>query len=196
MPVFETLSTPEPIHCAWCAYRRGDITDARVLPWLAQVLGRAPETIGVERDTRGRPYLTGDALRDMDVNWSHSGERLMAAFARGVRLGVDLEFQRPRRNALALAERFFASTEAAQLRALPEAAREIAFTRLWCAKEAVLKAHGHGISYGLDRVVFALDGNIWRLIRCEGELGSAQGWTVHAFTPHPGYLAALAWREA
>jgi len=164
-----------------------------VLLWLAEQLGRAPEALHLHRDARGRPFLADAG--DVDVNWSHSGERLLVAFARGVQLGVDLEFQRPRRNTLALAERFFAPAEAAQLRALPATTREIAFTRLWCAKEAVLKAHGHGISYGLERLVFALDGDAWQLVHCEGELGRAQDWSLHAFTPLPGYLAALAWRH-
>jgi len=194
MTAFETLSIPGPIHCAWCAYQRGDSTEALVLPWLAQRPGCAPQTLGIRRDARGRPYLTGTDGA-VDVNWSHSGQALLVACAVGVRLGVDIEFQRPRRNALALAERFFAPSEAAQLRALPEAMREAAFTRLWCAKEAVLKAHGQGISYGLERLVFALEGDAWQLVRCGGELGAVGDWTIHACTPRPRYLAALAWRD-
>jgi len=194
MNVFEALPVPGPIRCAWCEYRHGESTQALVLPWLARKLGQAPETLGIRRDPRGRPHLTG-SVHDADVNWSHSGQALLVALGRGVRLGVDIEFQRPRSTALALAERFFAPTETMQLRALPEAAREAAFTRLWCAKEALLKAHGHGISYGLNRPVFALDGDDWRLIHCDGELGQVEDWTVHPFTPRSGYLAALAWRR-
>jgi len=189
---FETRPVPAPIRCAWRAYQRGESAQALVLPWLADTLGQAPDTLAFRRDARGRPYLTG--TDQVDVNWSHSGQALLAAFGRGVRLGVDIEFQRPRRDTLALAGRFFASSEAAQLRALPETAREPAFTRLWCAKEAILKAHGHGISYGLERLVFILDGDEWRLVHCEGELGRAEDWTLYSFTPHSGYLAALAWR--
>jgi len=194
MSVFEALPVPGPIRCAWCAYRHGESAEALALPWLAQVLGQAPETLAIRRDSRGRPHLTG-SVHDADVNWSHSGQALLLALGRGVRLGVDIEFQRPRATTLALAERFFAPAEARQLRALPETAREVAFTRLWCAKEALLKAHGHGISYGLNRAVFALDGDDWHLIHCDGELGQAEDWTVHPFTPCPGYLAALAWRR-
>jgi len=194
MRTFEPLPVPAPIHCAWCTYQRGEPTDALVLPWLLQTLGQAPGTLGIQRDARGRPYLTG--CDHTDINWSHSGGALLAAFGRGVRLGVDIEFQRPRRNALALAERFFTRSEAIQLQAWPEAAREMAFTRLWCAKEAVLKAHGHGISYGLDRLGFTFDGEDWTLTHCAAALGSPQDWRVHSLTPHPDYLAALAWRKA
>jgi len=192
MDVFDPLPAPRPIQCAWCPHLRGESAQARILPWLAGALGQPPQALGLTRDARGRPYLGG--MPHMDVNWSHSGDRLLVAFARGVRLGVDLEFQRPHRDPLALADRFFAPAETAQLRALDDSARETAFTRLWCAKEAVLKAHGQGISYGLDRLEFTLAGDIWQLTRCEGELAPAQAWSVHAFSPHPGYFAALAWR--
>jgi len=196
MSEFEALPVPGPgpIRCAWCAYQHGESTVALALPWLAQALGQPPETLGIGRDSRGRPHLVG-SVHDADVNWSHSGRALLVALGRGVRVGVDIEFQRSRPAALALAERFFAPAETMQLRALPETVRETAFTRLWCAKEALLKAHGHGISYGLNRPVFALDGDDWRLIHCDGELGQAEDWTVHPFTPRPGYLAALAWRR-
>src|SRR3546814_6516543 len=65
------------------------------------------------------------------------------------RSGADLELLRPRPRALALAERFFVRSETGALLALPAEAREAAFVRLWCAKEAVLKAHGRGLAFGL-----------------------------------------------
>jgi len=193
MTPFEIRPAPDAIQCAWCAYQRGESTEALVVPWLAQRLGQPPQTLGIRRDAHGRPHLTG--CTNTDVNWSHSGQMLLVAFGHEVQLGVDIEYQRPRVNSLALAERFFAPTEAAQLRALPEAARTLAFTRLWCAKEALLKAHGQGISYGLDRLVLTLDGDDWRLVHCQGALAPAQDWTLHSFTPRPGYLAAIAWRN-
>src|SRR3546814_10443664 len=105
-----------------------------------------------------------------------------------------LELLRPRPRALALAERFFVRSETGALLALPAEAREAAFVRLWCAKEAVLKAHGRGLAFGLDRLEFALRGDDWALVACDPALGRPSDWTLHAFTPMPGYLASLAWR--
>src|SRR3546814_2107662 len=93
-----------------------------------------------------------------------------------------------------LAERFFVRSETGGLLALPAEAREAAFVRLWCAKEAVLKAHGRGLAFGLDRLEFALCGDDWALVACDPALGRPSDWTLHAFTPMPGYLASLAWR--
>src|SRR3546814_19369694 len=72
---------------------------------------------------------------------------------------------------------------------------EAAFVRLGCAKEAVLKAHGRGLAFGLDRLEFALCGDDWALVACDPALGRPSDWTLHAFMPMPGYLASLAWRQ-
>ena len=68
--------------------------------------------------------------------------------------------------------------------------------RLWCAKEAVLKAHGRGLVFGLHRLAFAADGGYWRMTDCAPELGTPADWTLHALAPMPGYVATLAWRPA
>ena len=73
-------------------------------------------------------------------------------------------------------------------------ARDDAFFRLWCAKEAVLKAHGQGLSFGLHRLRFAADGARLQLVECDASLGRADDWRLHDWQPQPGYHAALAWR--
>ena len=93
--------------------------------------------------------------------------------------------------------RFFAPGEAGRLQALAPERRELAFLRLWCAKEAVLKAHGQGLSFGLHRLEFIPDGDDehapLRLLASDPELGAASDWQLHEWIPAPGYLAALAW---
>ncbi|MDN5781668.1 MAG: 4'-phosphopantetheinyl transferase superfamily protein [Luteimonas sp.] len=182
-----------PLRCAWGPHRHGTSAEALVRPWLAATLGLPVDALPLRRDALGRPRLDPPAL-DTDVSWSHSGERLLVALGRGVQLGADLELLRPRPRALALAERFFAPAETQLLAALPAATREAAFVRLWCAKEAVLKAHGRGLAFGLHRLEFALRDGDWALVACDPELGQPSDWALHAFTPMPGYLASLAWR--
>lgn len=182
-----------PVRCAWRGWAPGAPAEALVRPWLAGMLGVPADALPLVRDARGRPRLLAPCARH-DPSWSHSGDRLLVGVGEGVRLGVDLERLRPRPRALVLARRFFAPAEAQALSALPEAARETAFVRLWCAKEAVLKAHGRGLAFGLHRLEFAPDGETWTLVACAPELGAPADWTLHAFAPLPGYLASLAWR--
>ena len=75
------------------------------------------------------------------------------------------------------------------------AARERAFLRLWCAKEAVLKAHGHGLAFGLHRLEFATTGGRLHLHACDRALGRPEHWSLEEIEPAPGYLGALAWRR-
>lgn len=183
-----------PVQCAWRPHAHGTRAEPLVRDWLAGLLDASADALPLTRDVRGRPVL-GTPLLGTDVNWSHSGEGLLMAHGAGVRLGVDLERLRPRPRALELARRYFAPAEAAHLASLGGDARAEAFLRLWCAKEAVLKAHGHGLSFGLDRVAFAPTGAGWQLVQCDPVLGAPGEWTVQAFSPATGYLAALAWRR-
>lgn len=182
-----------PVRCAWRPYRQGQPAEPLVREWLSGELGAPAEALAIRRTGHGRPCLEAPHA-DWDASWSHSGQGLLMALAQGLRVGIDLEVKRPRPKAQVLANRFFAPEEAAALAALPDAVREPAFVRLWCAKEAVLKAHGQGISFGLHRLVFALDGEDWTLVACDPALGAPADWSLRSFRPAPGYLATLAWR--
>jgi len=184
-----------PVRVAALPHVPGQRGEPQVRGLLADWLGEtgAPP---LARDPSGRPRLLAPHQHH-DTGWSHSGERLLLALGQGVTLGVDLERLRPRPRALELAERFFAPGEARRLRALPPERRELAFLRLWCAKEAVLKAHGHGLSFGLHRLEFAPERDgadaPLRLLTSDPALGAASDWHLHEWVPQPGYLAALAW---
>jgi 4'-phosphopantetheinyl transferase len=130
-----------------------------------------------------------------DVGWSHSGEGLLIAFGTAMDVGVDLERIRPRPNAIALARRFFAPAEADWVASLPAERVETGFLRLWCAKEALLKAHGEGLSCGLHRLRLAPGpDDALALVECDPRLGTPATWRLVEWAPRPGYLAALAWR--
>lgn len=164
---------------------------------LAAYLRVDTDAVRLRDDQYGKPRLIENPRPDFPApgfSWSHGGELALVALARGVEPGVDVEQLRPRRRALVLARRFFAREEAALLAAFPEAAQEAAFLRLWCTKEAVLKALGRGIAFGLERVAFTPDGSNWRPARFAAEAGAAATWQVRPLTPAPGYLGALAWR--
>ncbi len=181
----------------WLPLPPGAPAEPLARAWMAPLLGCAADALPIGRDPHGRPRL-GEPFSDWDGNWTHSGAGLLVALGRRQRVGIDLEWQRPRPRALELARRFFTRAEAEWLAGLADAGRERAFLRLWCAKEAVLKAHGRGLAFGLDRLAFVgvdtdADAGL-RLVDCDPALGRPSEWSVRELAPAPGYLGALAWR--
>lgn len=184
---------PANLNWAWRDHAPGAVAEDSARAWLGEGLEMPPDQLPLARDAHGRPRLD---LPGLDAGWSHSGEGLLVVLGRGLQVGVDLERLRPRPKALALARRFFAAAEADWLAGLPGAEREPAFIRLWCAKEAVLKAHGRGLAFGLARLVFAERDGALALVECDPRLGMPADWHLREWTPRPGYLAVLAWRDA
>lgn len=173
-------------------HRHGQRGEPQARQLLGQALGIDPAQVPLQRDARGRPSLQ-PALPERDTGWSHSGDYLLVGLGEGVRLGVDLECIRPRLRLLEIAQRFFHPDEIALLAVLEPDAQQTLFFRLWCAKEALLKAYGHGLSFGLHRLAYALraDGAL-QLHWCDPALGQATHWHLHEWWAAPGYRAALA----
>ena len=163
-----------------------------LLALLARYLGIDAADVRLTAGEHGRPALAafhGDAF---DFNWSHSGEQALVALARGVSPGIDLERLRTRVNALEIAQRFFTRDEAEWLHALGADARHAAFLELWTAREAVLKALGRGIAFGLDRLAFRHAPHGLVLQRLDGDDPAA--WQLHRLDGGSDARAALAWR--
>ena len=184
-----------PLQCRWLPHPHGQHAEPVVRAWLAAQLQFPEPALPLQRTARGRPTLAAP-FADIDVSWSHSGDGLLMAWGRGLRLGADVERLRPRPRALDLSRRYFTAPETRWLAAHSDDMREEAFVRLWCAKEAVLKAHGHGLAFGLDRLAFAPARDGLKLIECDAALGEANAWSLIEYIPAEGYRAALAWRRA
>lgn len=184
----------------WRIPYRPEQRRAPLLALLGEYLGVALDESSVFAAPGGKPRLagslaTGAAHPQLDFNWSHSGGFALVALARDLPLGVDIEHLAKRPRALEIAERFFDPAEAETLAALDESARKRAFIALWCAKESVLKAEGTGLSFGLARLAFRLDGQgLWQLARTDPALGGVDEWQVAGFEAAPDYRGALAWR--
>jgi 4'-phosphopantetheinyl transferase len=172
-----------------------DMRRAPLLALLAVYLDADPASIELRDDEHGKPhvFVGGEEYRDLQFNWSHSGAFAMVAVARQVAPGVDIEQLREGVKALEIAQRFFAPAEAEALASCAESEREALFYRLWCAKEAVLKALGRGLAFGLERVAFERQDDAWRPARFDPEAGAAVEWQLQAFSPIPGCAGALAW---
>lgn len=188
-----------PVRWTWRAHPRGTPAEAVAWDWLAPrivVSGNRLQDCqpSLTRNAHGRPLIAaGDGRHD--ASWSHSGDMLLIALGEHVDVGVDVEQVKPHAMALELARRYFTPDETAWLEVQTVAARDTTFVRLWCAKEAVLKAHGRGLAFGLHRLGFVEHAGVLRLMTAAPELGSPEAWSLHEFMPRPGYHAALAWRK-
>ena len=161
---------------------------------LAAYLGCAVDEVQLESNEFGRPRLAGVEADGLHFNWSHSGDWALFAVARGIEPGVDLERLRPRPRALAIAERYFSHEEAAALAALAPGLRDAAFLQLWTAKEAVLKALGRGLAFGLHRLHIEHAEERLALRFLDGELPT--DWQLHRLAVDAEHVGSLAWRGA
>jgi 4'-phosphopantetheinyl transferase len=168
--------------------------DLRWRDLLAAYTGSTPEDLALARGEHGKPFLTQPPA--LEFNLSHSRGALLVGISREQALGVDIEVPARARPVLDLAERFFAADEAGVLARLDPMRQQSAFLQLWSCKEAVLKALGSGIGFGLDRAAFTLDirGEPQRLNVIDATAGSVAEWQIVRLTLADDCTGAMAWR--
>jgi len=195
---FLLAKVAEPLHAdeihVWRLRRPRGTGRAPLLALLASYLGVTPDAVQLVAGEYGRPALDPRHGGALDFNWSHSGEQALVAVARGIVPGIDLELRRTRARALEIARRFFTMEEAAWLGTLDGDLRQAAFLELWTAREAVLKALGRGLAFGLDRLAFRSDAGRLALQRLDGDDPAA--WQLQRLDLGADAFAALAWRGA
>lgn len=139
----------------------------------------------------GKPVLEDG--KSLHFNLSHSHGIGLLAFTATSEIGVDVEKLRLMENTLYLAQRFFSPWESEYLGR--QTAEDLAsiFFQAWTRKEAFLKANGHGIGYGLDRVEVALGSHeIPRLRLVNGCPQEASRWSMLHLEPCRGFMGAAA----
>lgn len=163
---------------------------------LGQYLQQPPNLLEFGRTERGKPFLNALNAKKLKFNVSHSHELAVYAIMQKHEIGIDVEYLRPMPDAEQIATRFFSPHEQNALLALPPEQRVRAFFACWTRKEAFIKAIGEGLYHPLDQfsVSIALDEPA-RLIQIATNPLGTRSWTLHAFTPAPGYVAALAVRN-
>jgi 4'-phosphopantetheinyl transferase len=159
---------------------------------LGAYLGISGDDVALVDGEFGRPSLDPIHGTSLGFNWSHSGAHALVAIGRHLVPGIDIERRRPRARAIDIAEHYFHEDELAALVALPADACSDTFLQLWTAKEAVLKALGRGIAFGLDRLHVASSGSQLTLRWLDGEVVHA--WQLQRLAIGQDYMAALAWR--
>ena len=157
---------------------------------LARYVGTRPQDLRFVYGEHGKPTL---AERDEpQFNLSDSEWKGLAAICWGARIGVDIEFAREGRSFTNIANRFFAQSESAALRALPSEDHRVAFYRAWTRKEAYLKAWGTGLSFGSNRFTLDYIGDgPGKLLTTEMPEDDASRWHFKDVELGPAYAGAI-----
>ena len=129
------------------AQRRYVLCRAALRAVLCREVGCRNESLAFEAAKHGKPFALVDGKpASISFNVSHSGNHGLIAVAPRGRLGVDVEERAPRRNLDNLIEGVFSPREKAELESLEGCQQLYLFFRFWTIKEALVKAHGKGLS--------------------------------------------------
>jgi 4'-phosphopantetheinyl transferase len=151
-------------------------------------------------DDSGKPRLAdGFSHLNLRFNLSHSEDLVVLALGDGLggrlNLGVDVECIHRPVFSMALAKRYFAKTELADLMSLTEPLRIKRIVQLWTLKESYLKACGLGLRIPLANVEFFFEGE------CGLDFSTSSSWAeplpaedrsfISLFSLGPDYSLAL-----
>jgi 4'-phosphopantetheinyl transferase len=158
---------------------------------LAAYVGVDAAKLQFSYGPQGKPALIEG--QGWQCNVAHSHGRALLAVTRAGPVGVDLERLRVMPEADAIAARYFSEAEHEIYRRLSVSERSSAFLLAWTRKEAVLKADGTGVSFGLHRIeVTLVPGEPARLLRIDGDAARAAAWTLQDVDMPGDFLAAIA----
>lgn len=147
--------------------------------------------ISFKETDNGRPYLS-----DLPGCWfSFSACRFgfLGAWSTTHGIGVDLEDQTRKLDAVELAHQFFSDAEASVVERVGGLERLQTFYQYWSLKEAALKSIGEGLPFGLDAFEFELDPGP-RIVNAPSDHGGPTQFAAHLIkgTEH---CAALVTRD-
>lgn len=152
---------------------------------LADYVNLEPEKIVFTENPYKKPLLKG-----VEFNLSHSDTKMLLAINKSGPVGVDLEYIKPDIVNEGLAEISFSGHEYQSFLKLPKNKRVDAFFHLWTCKEAVIKAIGQGVYFGLEN--FSIDILDAKVLSIKND--DASQWRLQHIEAPAGFQAAVAWR--
>lgn len=153
---------------------------------LAERLQCLPQAVDIQTDAFGKPRLAQDS--GLHFNLSHSGRCALIALSTAGPVGVDIE----RVSASLAVEDLRGGLTDAERRYCVHRGKDLAYFRVWCGKEAVLKALGVGVAQHLSRVSAIPVARRCYAINLQLAVAPVRAWQV----PVPiGYVGALALQD-
>ena len=193
----QTLAEEERIRAARFKFEKDRVHYIVARGMLRRLLGAmlriGPDQVRFRYSEYDKPSLSEEFdSTGLRFNISHSGGRVLLAFALGRDLGVDIERIRPDFATEDIADRFFSACEVEALRSLPEEIRAEAFFSCWTRKEAFIKAIGEGLSCPLDKFdVTLLPDQPARLLATRVAGQPASKWSMRNLDVGKGFKAAI-----
>jgi 4'-phosphopantetheinyl transferase len=158
---------------------------------IGHYAGKPADSIRFRANAYGKPGIETQAgPESLEFNLSHSGDWAFAAFARGTKVGVDIEQMRNMPDMIGIAEDNFSAGEVASLKALPAERQADGFFSCWTRKEAYVKAVGLGLSLDLKTFDVSVEPSHNANEIRTPETGST--FRIEGLRPFPGYWAATA----
>jgi len=173
------------------------VSHALVRLCLSRYAAVPPEAWTFTLNAWGRPEVVGQGGPQLRFNLSHTEGMAICAVVLDAEVGADVEDTLRPGETVELADRFFAPTEAAALRAQPVERQRERFFELWTLKEAYIKARGLGLSLPLEQFAFQLRPGEPPRISFDPRLqDEPEAWRFFQLQPSPRHKAAVAVRRA
>jgi 4'-phosphopantetheinyl transferase len=170
------------------------VTRALVRTVLSRYADVTPADWTFSVNAYGRPEIAprhpGAGM--LAFNVSHTPGLVVLGIGYGRALGVDTEHVLGREAPVGVAEHWFAPTEVAALRALPEADQPRRFFEYWTLKEAYVKARSRGLSLPLREFAVRFIGEREVALSVDGEVADAASpWQLWQFSVAEDHLVAV-----
>jgi 4'-phosphopantetheinyl transferase len=160
---------------------------------LARYLRTDPKDLDFVFSETGKPAIHPDLRAGIQFSVSHSHDRALFALARDRDVGVDVEQIRTDCAIDSIAQLFFSPEEQVSIKSLPDRLKHRAFFSCWCRKEAIVKALGRGLPFGLHRLeVSVLPGEPAKLRSTRDDAIEIKSWSLVDLAVCDGYEGALA----
>lgn len=142
------------------------------------------ERVILDYHEHGKPYIKGG--EKLHFSLSHAEDYVLLA-CDTLEIGADIECIGRKKNAMAMAKRFYTQEEYSSLEAIDnEAERDQEFIRIWTQKESYIKLLGIGLQYGMNSFYRAEDGIVIDKKR-EGK----NDIIIYEIQDVPGYCASV-----